>query len=166
VKTRVCFAALGFTLIEVLVVMAIMGTLTMLAMPLSEALVKSQKERMLKNALWEIRDAIDRYKRMHDQGLISTQNSSKNGYPVSLSVLVLGSPQGEDHQAAVSVSQHFFLRRMPRDPFADSLLPAEKTWGLRSYASPPDRPQAGEDVYDVHSTSDAKALDGTAYKDW
>jgi general secretion pathway protein G len=55
---------------------------------------------------------------------------------------------------------------MPRDPFADATVPAAQTWGLRSYDSPPDAPQAGRDVFDVRSRSDALALDGTRYREW
>lgn len=62
--------------------------------------------------------------------------------------------------------QVYLLRRIPRDPFADPGLPAEQTWRLRSYASPPDKPAPGIDVFDVRSSSDALALDGTAYASW
>jgi general secretion pathway protein G len=60
----------------------------------------------------------------------------------------------------------YFLRQVPRDPFADPAVPAEKTWRLRSYASPPDKPVPGEDVFDVHSSSDGQALDGSSYAKW
>jgi general secretion pathway protein G len=152
----------GFTIIELLVVMAVLGILGAALLPLSETLVTAQKERALKQALWELRDAIDRYKAYGDEGLIAPPKraNAASGYPPNLQTLVAGSPQSEGS------ARHFFLRRIPRDPFAAPELPAEQTWGLRSYASPPDKPLAGADVYDVYSLSTAKALDGSYYKDW
>lgn len=152
----------GFTLIEILVVMAILGVLAVAIMPLGEAMVTASKERELRRALWEIRGAIDNYKRQVDQGVIPA-GLSASGYPPSLRMLVDG--------VAVSPSvgssrQLYFLRQIPRDPFADPSLAADQTWRLRSYASPPDRPVAGADVFDVRSSSDAMALDGSAYASW
>ncbi len=137
-------------MIELLVVMAILSILGAAVLPLSETLVTAHKERELKHALREIRDAIDQYKVDNDGHSIGT------GYPPDLQTLVIGSPQ----------ARHYYLRRMPRDPFSDASLPADKTWGLRSYASPPDKPQAGADVYDVYSTAKGTALDGSPYSTW
>jgi general secretion pathway protein G len=159
----------GFTMIELLVVMAILAILGAAVLPLSETLVTAQKERELKQALRDIRDAIDHYKEVSDEGgLAAAKNKpSDNGYPPDLQTLVAGSPQaGQGVGVASAAGRHYFLRRIPRDPFADASLPAEQTWGLRSYASPPDQPKAGADVYDVYSTAKGTALDGSKYSTW
>jgi general secretion pathway protein G len=152
----------GFTLIELLVVMAILGVLAAAIMPLGESLVTASKERELRRALWEIRAAIDEYKRHVDIGAIAT-SASDSGYPPSLTVLAAGVA---DARVGGSSRRLYFLRRVPRDPFADPNLPSDKTWRLRSFASPPDQPVAGADVFDVRSASDAKALDGSFYSTW
>jgi general secretion pathway protein G len=157
-KTR----AEGFTLIELLVVMGILGILAAAIMPLGEAMLTAQKERELRHALWEIRDAIDGYKRQVERGRIAG-GPADSGYPPSLSVLALGV---DATGAPASVQRLYFLRQIPRDPFADPKLPAELTWQLRSYASPPDKPMPGADVFDVHSSSTALALDGSPYASW
>lgn len=152
----------GFTIIELLVVMAVLGVLAAAVMPLGEALVKAQRERDLRQNLWEIRNAIDEYKRAVDAGAIAV-SPDQSHYPPTLAALVDGfvdaRPQGKGRQL-------YFLRQIPRDPFADLAVPAEQTWRLRSYASPPDKPMPGADVYDVHSSSDATALDGSIYSKW
>src|SRR5262249_36827778 len=116
----------------------------------------------LRAALREIRTALDTYKRMADQGRIE-QDADASGYPPSLDLLVTGVEDAgsPDHKMI------YFLRRLPREPFfPDSTVAAAETWGLRSYASPPDDPQAGDDVYDVYSLATGTALDGSAYRDW
>ena len=152
----------GFSLVELLVVMGILGILALAIMPLGEAMVTAQKERELRRSLWEIRDAIDDYKRHVMRGAIAA-NPTDSGFPPTLSKLVSGV---EDASAANGGRRWYFLRQIPRDPFAPTDLPAEQTWRLRSYASPPDRPAPGADVYDVRSSSDAIALDGTPYASW
>ena len=151
----------GFTIIELLVVMAILGVLAAAVLPLGEMLITARKERELRDALWEIRHAIDDYKRAVDAGALVPQQST--GYPASLQALVEGVP---DARPQAQGSRLYFLRRIPRDPFADPSLPPEKTWLLRSYASPPDKPAPGADVYDVRSSSTGQALDGTPYATW
>jgi len=60
--------------------------------------------------------------------------------------------RGVEDAASEKKVMMYFLRRVPRDPFfPDGAVPGEDTWGLRSFASPPDDPQPGEDVYDVYS---------------
>jgi general secretion pathway protein G len=150
----------GYTLIELLIVLAILGLLATMAMPLAEMTAQREKERELKHALWEIRDAIDAYKRAGDTGAIA-RGPSDSGYPPSLQALVQGVPD-----ARAGGGRLVFLRRIPRDPFADPALPADQTWRLRSYASEASDPQPGADVYDVISSSDAPGLNGVPLKQW
>ena len=152
----------GFTIIELLVVLAILGVLSSVFMPLSETLLKAQQEQQLRQGLREIRTAIDAYKKAADLGALGVTGAD-SGYPPDLKSLTAGTP---DARAAAGGKASYFLRRLPRDPFADSALPAEQTWKLRSYASPPDRPAPGADVFDVMSSSNAKALDGSLYNTW
>jgi general secretion pathway protein G len=152
----------GFTMIELLVVMAILGILAAAIMPLGEALVRSSQERELRRSLWEVRSAIDEYKRAVDAGALAVP-ADESHYPPNLEVLVSGI---DDARADAKGRRLYFLRRIPRDPLADLALPAPRTWKLRSYASPPDKPEAGADVYDVRSSSDGVALDGTSYASW
>jgi len=152
--------ARGYTLIELLVVMVVLGILAMAALPLAEITVQREREHELKRALWEIRDAIDAYKRSVDSGAV-VQPAGSAGYPPKLADLVSGVPN-----AKASGKPIYFLRRIPRDPFADAGVPAEKSWALRSFQSPADRPRPGDDVYDLHSTSDKVGLNGVPLKDW
>lgn len=152
----------GFTIVELLVVMAILGVLAAAVMPLGETLLIAQKERELRQALFEIRNALDEHKRAADRGAIII-GAGESGYPPSLVKLVEGVP---DAKSQTPGGRLYFLRRIPRDPFADRALSPEVTWRLRSYASPAERPEPGVDVYDVQSNSKGTALDGTAYMDW
>jgi general secretion pathway protein G len=148
----------GFSLIELMVALAVMGVLAVAAVPMLEIAAQRGRERELRQALWEIRDAIDRHKRAADAG---TVEKSGDGYPKTLQSLVDGVPS-----LAGGGGRHYFLRRIPRDPFAPDALPAERGWGLRSYRSEPTQPQPGDDVYDVYSRSERLALDGTPLKAW
>jgi general secretion pathway protein G len=150
----------GFSLIELMVVMAVLGLLAAAAMPLAEVVQARERERELKHALWEIRTALDAHKRAFDEGRIA-KNGPPSGYPATLSVLVEGVSAAGGPSGRV-----YFLRRLPRDPFAKESLAAEDSWGLRSFESSPDRPRPGADVYDVYSTSNRVALDGTPVQQW
>lgn len=152
----------GFTMIELLAVMAILGVLAGAVMPLGETLLTAQKERELRLALKEIRTALDDYKRIMDQQPAGI-GAGGSGCPPSLKALVEGIP---DPRPSSKGQMLYFLRTVPRDPFANPQLLSEQTWRLRSYASPADKPQPGVDVYDVHSSSDAKAMDGSFYAQW
>ncbi|WP_342617567.1 type II secretion system protein [Rhodoferax sp. GW822-FHT02A01] len=149
-------------MVELLAVMAILGVLAAAVLPLGETLVVARKERELKSALREIRSALDEYKRVvgQDPTVVAVGSS---GYPPDLQTLVHGTP---DTRPQSKGQMLYFLRAIPRDPFADPSLAPEKTWQLRSYASPADRPEPGADVYDVHSKSTARALDGSFYARW
>jgi general secretion pathway protein G len=152
----------GFTLIELVVTLLIVGLLAGAAVPLVELTVKRSKERELRAALREIRTAIDAYKRASDEGRI-VKLAQQSGYPPKLAVLVEGVADARSPERRPI----FFLRRLPRDPtFPDQAAPAENTWGKRSYASPPDAPEEGDDVFDVYSRAEGSALNGTPYKAW
>jgi general secretion pathway protein G len=154
------FTQRGFTIIELLVVMLVLGVLATAAFPMAELMLQRQQEQELKRALWEVRDAIDAYKRAVDAGQAS-KPAQGSGYPPNLEALVQGVPD-----VAGSRSAPYFLRRIPRDPFADPSLPAAQTWGLRSYLSPPDNPQPGADVFDVYSKSERVGLNGVPLRQW
>ena len=151
----------GFTLIEMLVVLAILGVLASAARPMLELAHQRSQEFELRSALRHLRDAIDAYKRAADEGRIA-KPADASGYPPDLQALVQGvpdirTPTGE---------RIYFLRSLPRDPFADATLPAGETWALRAYDSPPDSPREGRDVFDIHSRAERRALDGSNIKDW
>jgi general secretion pathway protein G len=155
--------AAGFTLIEMIVTVAIVGLLATISFPLVELAARRSNERELGDALRQIRTAIDRYKQAVEEGRI-LDDAKGSGYPPSLSVLVAGVV---DAKSPNKSQQIFFLRKIPRDPMAgDATTPAETTWGLRSYASPPESPQPGADVFDVHSLSVGVGLNGVPYRDW
>lgn len=151
----------GFTLMELVVTLALLGVLALLAAPLSEMALRRTKEAALRQALHDIRGAIDRYKVAVDQGLIE-RKMGDSGYPPSLALLV----GGVVNQKSLKKERLYFLRRIPRDPFAPPEGPPENTWGLRSYASPPDSPFPGNDVFDVRSLSKDIGLNGIPYEEW
>lgn len=150
----------GYTLVELLVVMAVLGILAAMLLPLSELSVQRERERELRRALWQIRDAIDAYHQAAMTGSIPLGGLS-TGYPPNLQVLVTGVKDTKNGAGVV-----YFLRQLPRDPFADPALPAEQTWVVRSYQSPPEQPAPGEDVFDVSSQSPLMGLNGVPLKDW
>lgn len=153
----------GFTLVEMVVTVAIIGLLSMMALPMAEMAVQRSKEQDLHHALREIRTALDAYKQAVDDGRI-VKSAEKSGYPPSLDVLVQGVPDAANPGGNARI---YFLRRIPRDPmFADPGTPDAETWGKRSYASSYDAPQEGNDVFDVYSQSEGIGLNGIAYRNW
>ena len=145
----------GFTLIELVLTVAILALLASIALPLAEVHVQRTKEQELRVALREIRIAIDAYKRASDDGVIA-RSIDRTGYPPKLEALV----EGVEDQRKPDKPKIYFLRRLPRDPISG------EAWGLRSYASPHDSPQAGLDVFDVFSPSEGKGLNGMPYREW
>lgn len=160
------WTAAGFSLVELLAVLAILGTLAAAIMPLGETMLAAQRERELRHALWEIRAALDDYRQTAQTLGLSAGASGApgaSGYPPSLKALVEGLPDPRPEARGQRIP---FLRSIPRDPFADPALPPEATWRLRSHASPVDRPEPGADVFDVKSTSQAEGLDGSRHDSW
>ena len=155
-------AGRGFTLIELMVTLAILALLATLVVPVTQVTVQRKQEQELRRALRDIRQGIDAYKKAYDEGRIARSLNS-TGYPKSLEVLVDGVPDLRSPKRA----KLFFLRRIPRDPFSsDPELSDAATWGKRSYASEALDPQEGEDVYDVYSNSERVGLNDIPYKKW
>jgi general secretion pathway protein G len=143
----------GFTLVELIVATTILLVLTTLAIPLARVTIKREKEHELRRDLWEMRDAIDRYKDAADRGGFQTKVDSQ-GYPPDLDTLVKG--------VDVQGKKLRFLRRIPVDPMTNST-----DWGLRSMQDDPDSDSwGGQNVFDVYTKSQGQGLDGTNYKDW
>jgi general secretion pathway protein G len=156
-------SAQGLTLIELLVTLAILSILAAAALPYAELTVRRDRELELHRDLREMRSAIDAF---HDDWVAgrishSTRLASADGYPRSLQVLVDGVDTGR-----AAGGKRRYLRRIPRDPFAESVAP-DAQWVMRGYQDDPDAAAwNGKDVYDVRTDSDARAIDGTLYRDW
>jgi len=151
----------GFTLIELVITVAIVAVLASVAMPLNELVVQRAKEQDLRRALRELRDGIDAYKQASDEGRI-VKRTGESGYPRRLEDLAAG----VEDQKNPKKERIYFLRRIPRDPLAPEALAAAETWGKRSYASPPEEPRDGDDVFDVFSLSGASGINGRPYREW
>ena len=145
--------ARGFTLIELIVASAILLILSTLAVPLVRVTIKREKEHELRRDLWDLRDAIDRYKDAADRGSFQTKVGSEN-YPPDLDTLVKG--------VDVQGKKLKFLRKIPIDPMTNNT-----EWGLRSMQDDPESDSWGEqNVFDVYTKSQDTGLDGSKYKDW
>jgi len=143
----------GLTLVELIITIAIISILACAALPVAKFQVKRTKERELRRDLWEMRDAIDRYKEAADRGAIQIKADSL-GYPPDLQTLVDG--------VNVQDKKVRFLRAIPKDPMTNST-----DWGVRSNQDEPDSDSwGGQNVFDVYSKSDGTALDGTKYNTW
>jgi len=141
------------TMVELIVAIAILSILTGMALPLVRLNFKRERERILRRDLWEMRDAIDRYKDAADRNAFITKVGS-DGYPPDLDTLVNG--------VDVAGKKVRFLRKIQVDP-----MTGKAEWGLRSTQDDPDSDSWGEqNVFDVHTKSEDTALDGTKYKDW
>ena len=143
----------GFTLLELIIATIILVILTSMAVPLARVTIKREKERELRRDLWEMRDAIDRYKDAADRNAFQTKVGTQN-YPPDLETLV----KGEEVQG----KKIRFLRKIPVDPMTNST-----EWGMRSMQDDPDSDSwGGQSVFDVYTKSQGTGLDGTKYKDW
>ncbi len=143
----------GLTLMELIIVVTMLAILASAAVPVAKFQVKRTKERELRRDLWEMRDAIDKYKDVADKGLIQTKADSIN-YPPDLQTLVDG--------VDVQTKKMRFLRKIPTDP-----MTGNTDWGLRSNQDDADSDSfGGQNVFDVHSKSTGTALDGTKYSTW
>jgi general secretion pathway protein G len=146
-------AECGFTLLELIVATTILAILTLMAVPLARVTIQREREKQLRQALWEMRDAIDRYKETAERGGLQTKVDSMN-YPPDLETLVKG--------VDVQGKKIRFLRSIPADPMTKS-----KEWGLRSMQDDPDSDSwGGQNVFDVYTKSQGTGLDDTKYKDW
>jgi general secretion pathway protein G len=143
----------GFTLVELIVATTLLLVLTSMALPLARVVIKRDRERDLRRALWQIRDGIDRYKDAADRGAFQIKAGSE-GYPPDLKTLVDGIDVGG--------KKFKFLRRIPIDP-----MTGNTDWGMRSIQDDPDSNSwGGDNVFDVFTKSQGTGLDDTPYKDW
>lgn len=161
----------GFTLIELVITLALVGILALAILPFSQLIVQREKEQQLSAALREIRTALDAYKEASDTGLIERE-ADASGYPPSLAVLVDGVKNVKDPKGGLLM----FLRRVPRDPLftGEADTPPEDTWNERAFGEPPAQADAdpsgpgtaGKDVFDVTSKSDRVGINGIPYRQW
>ena len=153
----------GFTILELVITVGIVSLLASAVVPSAQLVYQRERENELRASLRTIRAAIDAYRQASESGRIKKE-ADKTGYPPDLRSLVDGVDDASSAKEGVKI---YFLRSLPRDPFwPDATTPAADTWGLRSYLSPPDVPQSGDDVYDVHSRSSRTGLNGVPYRDW
>lgn len=143
----------GFTLLELIIATTIVLILSTMAVPMARLSIKREKERRLRADLWEMRDAIDRYKIDADRNAFQTKVDSQ-GYPPDMETLVKG--------VDVQGKKVRYLRKLPIDPMTGTT-----EWGMRSMQDDPDSDSfGGQSVFDVYTKSQDEALDGTKYKDW
>jgi general secretion pathway protein G len=152
----------GFTLIELVVTLALVGVMAMIALPLAELTSVRAKESELRTALRQIRTALDAYKQASDAGLIE-RSADSSGYPTTLEALTTPI----QNMKSPTNTPYTFMRSVPRDPLVnDPALRAEETWNLRAYGSSPENPTAGKDVFDISSRATAVGLNGIPYNKW
>ena len=151
----------GMTLVELIVSFTILLVLATMAVPLARSNVKRIKERELREALHEMRSAIDKYKDLADAGKLGVQKTDSFGYPDKLESLdalvdgVKGSGQAADTKLK-------FLRRIPLDPMTN-----KREWGLRSMQDDSKSTGwGGQNVFDVYSKSMDTGSDGRPYAEW
>lgn len=157
-------AVRGFTLIELVITLALVGIVAFTALPLYEVSATRSKEMELRAALRTLRSALDAYKAAADSGQIA-KGAAESGYPPSLDVLVNGVDVARD---SIGGAQRLvFLRQVPRDPFTpDATLPPARQWDTRAYGAAPDDLRGGADVFDVASRSVRTGSNGVPYREW
>jgi general secretion pathway protein G len=144
---------LGMTLVELVIAITIMSILAICVIPVTRTVVKREREKELRAALQQMRDAIDRYKDYADRGMFQIKLDSR-GYPPTLDELVKG--------VDINGKRIKFLRKIPEDP-----MTGNADWGLRSMQDDPDSTAwGGQAVFDVYSKSTGTALNGTKYSEW
>lgn len=153
--------SLGFSLIELMAVLSILSILASAAIPMAQLVAKHSKEQELRQELHQLREAIDTYKQVADEGRIA-RKPGESGYPPKLDDLI----NGVDDLRDPNKSKIYFLRRVPTDPMAPPGLTSSDSWAKRSYASPPDDPKEGSDVFDIYSRSEEIGLNGIPYRKW
>ncbi len=154
----------GLTLVELLVTLVILSILAAAALPYAEVTLRREKELELRRALRDVRSAIDAFYEDGKAGRLSraAAQASEDGYPKSLQVLVEGADTGDARG-----SKRRYLRRIPRDPFADGARDPAEQWVLRGYQDATESiTWGGRDVYDIRSASEGTALDGSRYREW
>jgi general secretion pathway protein G len=154
--------ARGFTFIELVLTLALLAVMATVALPMTQLAHQRRQEQALADALREIRQALDAYRRAVDQGRI-TVRAGESGFPPNLDVLV----EGVVDERSATRQRIYFLRRLPRDPLAtDADAEPAATWGQRSHDSPPDDPREGRDIFDVYSRAEGRGLNGVPYRQW
>jgi len=152
----------GFTLVELLVTLTLLGVLVSVAMPFSALVKQRNRESELRHSLLVIRGALDRYKQAADEGHVD-KAADASGYPPTLADLVEGVPD----KKSLDGRKIYFLRRLPADPMAGSEQgDSESTWETRSYDSSPDAFSSGKDVFDIRSKSEEVGINGIPYNQW
>jgi general secretion pathway protein G len=148
----------GFTLIELIITLAILAILVTAVIPVGRNAIQHERELELRRNLREVRQALDRYYTSCQQGLVGPLDRKVDDecYPPSLDILV------EGIHPPNSTRTIRFIRRIPKDPFT-----GKAEWGQRSMQDEPDSTSWGsQNVFDVYSKAEGTALNGTKYKDW
>ena len=151
----------GFSLIELVAVLTMLSILAVAAAPLAQLSAQRIKEHELTLSLQQMRGAIDNYRRAVEEGRVAMK-SGESGYPRKLEDLA----QGMEDQRDPDKKKIYFLRSIPTDPFAAPGVTGADSWARRSYASPPEDPHEGDDVFDIHSRSEETGLNGIPYRHW
>ncbi len=169
----------GSSLMEMVVVLAIISLLAAMATPYAQKGFKREKEIQLRETLRTVRIAIDRFHADMEAGDSDRKGASTavsdNGYPLSLQVLV----DGVEKKSSNDKKHKRYLRSLPANPFARPGTPFEAQWKFVSYQSEApliasssygatlaETQKTKKDIYDLHAVTQEIALDGTRYANW